>query len=412
MKILIIGAGISGLTLALRLHKVGIDVEIFESVKKIKPLGAGINLLPHAVRELAAIDITDDLIKGGVETSHYNFYTPQGRQILSDVRGRNAGYDWPQLSIHRGLVQMVLLDKVKQVIGADKIHYSHHLKKYEQTASLVTIHCGDKDSVDNFKCYQGDAMIACDGIHSVVRKKMYPQGDELKYSGITMYRGMTYMKPYLDGKTMLSFGHWDLKLIVYPIDTKSEKPLVNWVAEVRGKKMIDKADWNKEAKAEDFIDDYSDWDIDFLDHNALFKNAEKIMEFPMVDRDALPSWSDNRITLLGDAAHPMYPIGSNGACQAILDVTAIVKHLDINRDNIAKAFKDYEQERIQPTSAVVASNRNLGPEYILEMVRQKCGTDNDNKCTCGDKAPQGYCISQDELRDSFESYKVVSGFTK
>ena len=332
--------------------------------------------------------------------------------ILSDARGKNAGYDWPQLSVHRGLVQMVLLEKVKKTIGSEKIHYSHHLKQYEQDEVSVRAYCGDKNNKDELKCYQGDAMIACDGIHSIARKKMYPDEGELKYSGVTMYRGLTYMDSYLDGKSMLSFGHWDLKLIVYPIQSprmEDGKILLNWVAEVRGKKMINKADWNREARVEDFIDHYSEWNIDFLDHNALFTNAEKIMEFPMVDRDAVPSWSDGRVTLLGDSAHPMYPIGSNGACQAILDVTALVNQIEKEGDNIVKAFKAYEKERIEPTSAVVESNRKLGPEYILEMVHQKCGKSNGGECTCGDLVE---CIGQPELRETFELYKVVSGFEK
>jgi len=412
MKILIIGAGISGLTLALRLHRIGVDVEIFESVKEIRPLGAGINLLPHATRELAEIGVLDELVDVGVETSSYNFYTPSGKLILSDARGKNAGYSWPQISIHRGLVQMVLLDKVKNIIGSEKIHYSHHLIKYEQDNFSVRVYCGNKNNNDKLKCYQGDAMIACDGINSVVRKKMHSNKNDLNYSGVTMYRGLTYMNPYLDGKSMLSFGHWDLKLIVYPIEhpnIENGKQLLNWVAEVRGKKMINKADWSREAKIDDFKDYYHDWNIDFLDHNALFNNAEKILEFPMVDRDALPNWSEGRVSLLGDSAHPMYPIGSNGACQAILDVTAIVKYIEINGKNIVAAFKAYEKERIGPTAAVVESNRKLGPEYILEMVHQKCGKNNGGECTCGDRVE---CIGQQKLKETFELYKFVAGFEK
>jgi len=411
MKLLIIGAGISGLTLALRLHRIGIEVEIFESADEIKPLGAGINLLPHATRELAEIGILDELIKVSVETSSYNFYTPSGKLILSDKRGKNAGYDWPQLSIHRGQLQMILLNKVIQIIGADKIHYSHHLTKYKQDTDSITIYCGNNVN-DNIKSYRGEAMIACDGIRSAVREIMHPNEGELKYSGVTMYRGLTEMKPYLDGKSMLSFGHWNLKLIVYPIQPSSASngnQLLNWVAEVRGKKMLNKADWNKQASIEEFIDYYRDWTVDFLDLDTLFHNAGKIMEFPMVDRDALAYWSDGRVTLLGDAAHPMYPIGSNGAGQAILDVTALTNHVAANADDIISAFKAYQQERIEPTAAVVESNRKLGPEYILEMVHQKCGKQNGKECTCNDKVT---CISQDELRENFELYKIVSGFEK
>jgi len=410
MKILIIGAGISGLTLALRLHRIGVDVEIFETSSELKPLGAGINLLPHATRELAEIGVLDELIDQGIATSSYNFYTPNGKLILSDKRGIEAGYEWPQLSIHRGSLQMILLDKVIKTIGENKIHYSHHLKRYEQDDASVRGWFGSRDNHSDTKCYQGDALIACDGISSVARTQMHPNEGGLKYSGVTMYRGLTYMPPYLDGKSMLSFGHWDLKLIVYPImppRDSDNKLLVNWVAEVRGKENIDKADWNKTASTDEFLDYYHDWNIDFLDHHELFLNAERIMKFPMVDRDALPNWSDGRVTLLGDSAHPMYPIGSNGACQAILDVTAVVNHIEKN--SIVDAFKAYEEERIGPTAAVVESNRRLGPEYILEMVHKTCGKNNGQKCTCG---AQVECIPQPELRETFELYKMVAGFEK
>jgi 2-polyprenyl-6-methoxyphenol hydroxylase-like FAD-dependent oxidoreductase len=174
--------------------------------------------------------------------------------------------------------------------------------------------------------------IACDGINSAIRKQFFPDEGEPRYSGVNMWRGVTGWKPILSGASMVRAG-WLVhgKMVIYPIRPAGADglQLVNWVAEIETPNYR-KRDWNRSGSFDDFIGAFADWHFDWLDVPAFIRAADSVLEFPMVDQDPLPRWSFDRITLLGDAAHPMVPRGSNGAGQAILDARALTSALSEN----------------------------------------------------------------------------------
>ena len=162
-------------------------------------------------------------------------------------------------------------------------------------------------------------------------------------------------------------------------------------------------DWSRPGKLEDFIDRYEDMKFDWLDIPACARACQYILEYPMVDRDPLPRWSHGAITLMGDAAHPMYPRGSNGAGQAILDARTLAGHL-ARHDNATAAFKAYEDDRREITAAVVLANRTNPPDAILREIYQRTG---DKPFDDIDKV-----ITRDELTALSESYKQIAGFQR
>jgi 2-polyprenyl-6-methoxyphenol hydroxylase-like FAD-dependent oxidoreductase len=398
--ILIIGGGIGGLTLALELHRLGIDCEVYESAPQINAVGVGINLLPHANRVLDDLGLLPALAATAVETKEAAFFNRFGQLIYREPLGKYAGYEWPQLSIHRGDLQQVLLDAVKARLGADKVHLGHHLAGFDQGADGVTAR------FKQGKAIQGRALIGCDGIHSVVRAQLYPNEGEPRYSGINMWRGVTRWKPVLSGATMTRAG-WlkGGKLVHYPIRDGIDaqgRQLVNWLWEIETPDYK-RWDWNRPARIEDFIDGAQDWKFDWLDVPAFFRAADVVLEYPMVDKDPLPAWSFGRVTLLGDAAHPMYPRGSNGAGQAILDVRALASKL-MGQPDVAKALKEYEAERLGPTSSVVLENRRNPPDAILREIYERTGDRPFERIE--------QVISPAELRAISERYKGVAGYDK
>jgi 2-polyprenyl-6-methoxyphenol hydroxylase-like FAD-dependent oxidoreductase len=401
METLIIGAGIGGLTLALSLHQAGIPCRVFESVGEIKPLGVGINLLPHAVRELTELGLQPALAKRAVETRELCFYNRHGQFIHSEPRGRFAGYDWPQLSIHRAELHRVLLDAAQQRLGTDRIHLDHKCLGVEQDASGVT---ATFLAGGGARPIRGATAIGCDGIHSVVRRELYPGEGPPIYSGVTMWRGLTYCRPFLTGASMLLAGSLRAgKVVAYPIASPSEsdgRQLVNWLAELRMPTRRQQ-DWTCKGKLADFLWAYEDWSFDWLDVPALFRDAEIVLEYPMVDRDPIPQWSFGRISLLGDAAHPMYPVGSNGAGQAILDARTLAGCLKRTVDEIA-ALKAYEQARAKPIRDLILLNRSNPPDAILEQVDRRTS---GRPFGCLDEV-----ISNAEMSEMCERYKRVAGF--
>ena len=398
--ILIIGGGIGGLTLALELHRLGIDCEVYEAAPQIKAVGVGINLLPHANRVLDDLGLLPALAAVAVETKEAAFFNRFGQLIYREPLGKYAGYEWPQLSIHRGDLQQVLLDAVKARLGADRVHLGHHLAGFDQDADGVTAR------FKQGKAIRGRALIGCDGIHSVVRAQLYPNEGEPRYSGINMWRGVTRWKPVLSGATMTRAG-WlkGGKLVHYPIRDGIDaqgRQLVNWLWEIETPDYK-RWDWNRPARIEDFIDGAQGWKFDWLDVPAFFRAADVVLEYPMVDKDPLPAWSFGRVTLLGDAAHPMYPRGSNGAGQAILDVRALASKL-MGQPDVAKALKEYEAERLGPTSSVVLENRRNPPDAILREIYERTG---DRPFQSIDAV-----ISESELRALSEGYKRIAGYDK
>jgi len=353
--ILIVGGGIGGLTLGLALHAAKIPCRIFESAPEIRAVGVGINLLPHATKELAALGLETDLARVAIATQDASFFNRFGQLIYQEPLGRAAGYDHPQFSIHRGDLQMVLLEAFKSRAGADRIVTNHQCSGVEQDETGVTVRFASGQSA------RGRAAIACDGINSVIRKQFFPDEGEPRYSGVNMWRGVTRWKPILSGASLTRAGWLSHgKMVIYPIRAADSDglQLVNWVAEIETPNYR-RRDWNRAGSLDDFIGAFSDWHFDWLDVPAFIRAADHVLEFPMVDQDPLPRWSFGRVTLLGDAAHPMTPNLGQGACQAIEDAVVLASCL-ANSPDIPTGLRDYETQRIPRTSQVVLASRRIG----------------------------------------------------
>jgi 2-polyprenyl-6-methoxyphenol hydroxylase-like FAD-dependent oxidoreductase len=402
MKIAIAGAGIGGLTAAMCLHRAGFEVEVFEAVSELRPLGVGINLQAGAVRILSGLGLEPALAATGIETRELRYANRHGQTIWADPRGRHAGLPWPQFSIHRGELQMILLDAAKRMLGPDRIKFGRRITDFEQRGSKVFARFCDRDG-KTVEESQSDILVGADGIHSVVRAHFYPDEGPPKWQGILMWRGVTVGKPYLGGATMVQACHHTQKFVCYPISrahAERGEALINWICDLyQGPHATPpREDWNKPGRLEDFLPRYAGWDFGWLDVPDVIKNAHTILEFPMVDRDPLPRWSHGRITLLGDAAHPMYPIGSNGASQSIIDGEAITQELSAG-DDPEKALQRYEQRRLPPMARIVESNRRKGIDVMLDLVEER--------------APQGFSnletvLPADELERIVGDYKKLA----
>jgi 5-methylphenazine-1-carboxylate 1-monooxygenase len=404
-EVIIVGAGIGGLTLALALHQAGIACRIYESAPELSTVGVGINLLPHATKELAALGLEDTLGRVAIETGDATFFNRYGQLIYQEPLGRAAGYDHPQFSIHRGDLQMVLLDAFRSRAGSDRIVTNCHCVGVAQDEVSVTVALSDGPGGKNRQNVRGRVAIACDGIHSVLRKQFFPDEGEPRYSGVNMWRGVTRWKPILSGASMVRAGWLSHgKMVIYPIRPAGEDglQLINWVAEIETPNYR-KRDWNRTGSLDDFIGAFADWHFDWLDVPAFIRAADRVLEFPMVDQDPLPRWSFGRVTLLGDAAHPMVPRGSNGAGQAILDGRALTAALLQHADPVA-ALGAYEAQRLQATAQVVLTNRTNPPDAILREVFQRT---NDRPFADIDDV-----ISRDELVALSEGYKRIAGYSK
>jgi len=404
-EIIIVGAGIGGLTLGLALHQAGIACRIYESVPDVKAIGVGINLLPHATKELAALGLEHALACVAVETRDATFFNRFGQLIYQEPLGRAAGYEHPQFSIHRGDLQMILLEEFRSRAGGDRIVTNSHCVGVAQDEAGVTVTFSDGPGGKNRLAVRGRVAIACDGINSAVRKQFFPDEGEPRYSGVNMWRGVTRWKPMLSGASMARAGWLSHgKMVIYPIRAANSDglQLINWVAEIETPNYR-KRDWNRAGSIEDFIGAFADWHFDWLDVPAFIRAADLVLEFPMVDQDPLPRWSFGRVTLLGDAAHPMVPRGSNGAGQAILDVRALTAALREHADPVA-ALAAYEAQRLEATARVVLTNRTNPPDAILREVYER--TRDRPFAAIGD------VISHEELVALSEGYKRIAGYSK
>ncbi len=404
MEILIIGAGVGGLTLALALHRRGIPCRVYEAAPSIKAVGVGINLLPHASRELVELGLEDALARVAVTTAESCFFNRYGQLIYREPLGRHAGYQWSQFSIHRGDLQAVLIGAFKARVGEDRLHLGWRCSGTAQAGEGAVARFVRSEGGEPLPEQHGAAVIGCDGIHSAVRARLYPDEGPPVYSGVNMWRGVTRWKPFLSGASMTRVGWLATgKLVIYPIRGNIDaegRQLVNWVAEIETPDYK-RWDWNRPAALEDFIAPYAGWRFDWLDVPAMLAASDTILEFPMVDKDPLPRWSFGRVTLLGDAAHPMYPRGSNGAGQAIVDARALADALAAHGDT-AEALAAYEAQRREATAKVVLQNRSNPPDAILREVYLRTG----------DKpfARIEDVIPLDELRALSEGYKRVAGY--
>ncbi len=400
--ILIVGGGIGGLATALTLHEVGHRVRIFESTQEIRALGVGINLLPHAVRELDALGLLGALEAQAVAPTTLSYFSKHGALIWSESRGVAAGYRWPQLSIHRGTLQTVLLAAVIERIGSDRVHTGSPLTDFVQDRDGVTATFSDRRSGNEMQV-RGGSLVGADGIHSVVRRTLVPSEGPPKWNGALLWRGVVDHEPLLDGRTMVWAGSPMQKFISYPIEHLGNGlQRCNFIAELRGTDthLAEREDWNRPGDLRDYLPAFESWRFPWLDVPTFIRSAPGTFVFPMVDRDPLPQWSDGRVTLLGDAAHPMYPIGSNGASQAILDARVLGSCVRDYPD-VVDAFARYEAVRRPATSAIVLANRGLGPELPMQLVEER--------------APHGFTsiddvITPDEIAAVTEGYRRTAGF--
>ncbi|MCB1742805.1 MAG: flavin-dependent oxidoreductase [Gammaproteobacteria bacterium] len=404
---IIAGAGIGGLTLALSLHQVGIKALVLEAVRTLQPLGVGINVLPHASRELSELELDETLARTGVATTELAYFSKHGKPIWREPRGRHAGYDWPQYSIHRGRLQAVLLEAAIQRLGPEAFRFGHQLSRWEDHGQSIDAICLDRDDGDRLVRHSGSLLIAADGIHSTARARLYPNEGPPLWNGAILWRGVSHATPFLDGRTMAMIGHGQQKFVTYPITTSEIEQgpaLVNWIAELKfaPDHQWRREDWNRAGRLDDFLPRFQDWCFDWLDVPALIRGARDVFEYPMVDRDPLPCWTHGAMTLLGDAAHPMYPIGSNGASQAILDARVLTREL-VRHGPGADALRAYEAERRPATAKIVEANRRSGPDEVLDLVEHR--------------APDGFedierVLPLRERQAIADRYKQVAGFDK
>ena len=402
--VLIVGGGIAGLATALSLHSEGIDVAVRESVPEIQPLGVGINLLPHAVRELDALGVFDELESVGIASTTLAYFSARGQLIWEESRGRAAGYQWPQLSLHRGTLQMVLHLTAVERLGADRVVPGRHLTAIDHHDSGATAHFECRDGSGGIESVDAGIVVAADGIHSTVRQQRFPHEGMPLWNGALLWRGAVEYDPILDGRTMVWAGHPDQKFVAYPIrDLDNGKQLVNFIAEYRtdDRELLEREDWNRAGNLNDFAPRFDDWVFDWLDIPELLRAAPGTFLFPMVDRDPLDYWTEGRVTLIGDAAHPMYPIGSNGASQGILDARVLSGCIRSHRNDPDRALAIYEAHRRPATSAIVLANRGLGPEMPMRLVHER--------------APEGFdhindVISPEEILEVTNGYRRTAGF--
>ncbi len=402
--VLIVGGGIAGLATALSLHAEGIDVAVRESVPEIQPLGVGINLLPHAVRELDALGVFDELESVGIASTTLAYFSARGQLIWEESRGRAAGYQWPQLSLHRGTLQMVLHLTAVERLGADRVVPGRHLTAIDRLDNGATAHFECRDGSGDSESVDAGIVVAADGIHSTVLQQRFPHEGMPLWNGALLWRGAVEFDPILDGRTMVWAGHPDQKFVAYPIrDLCNGKQLVNFIAEYRtdDRELLEREDWNRAGNLNDFAPRFDDWVFDWLDIPKLLRAAPGTFLFPMVDRDPLDHWTEGRVTLIGDAAHPMYPIGSNGASQGILDARVLAGCIRSHRNDPDRALAIYEAHRRPATSAIVLANRGLGPEMPMHLVHER--------------APEGFdhiddVISPEEILEVTDGYRRTAGF--
>jgi 2-polyprenyl-6-methoxyphenol hydroxylase-like FAD-dependent oxidoreductase len=399
VNVVVVGAGIGGLTAALSLKAVGIDqVRVLESAARIEPLGVGINVLPHAVRELTELGLADQLEAIGVRTAELAYYDRHGSRIWAEPRGLDAGYHWPQYSVHRGHLQLLLLEAVREQLGDDAVTCGARVRSVRTDGDEATVLWG---SSGDLQLARADVVVAADGIHSTVRAERHPEEGAPIWNGSVLWRGTSYAAPFLTGRSMIMAGHRDLKFVAYPIGPVADGVQhINWIAERRAPdETFAREDWNRAVDTAVFAGHFERWRFPWLDVPELIATATRVLEYPMVDRLPLDDWTLGRVTLLGDAAHPTFPIGSNGSSQAILDARVLAHCLASYP--IDEALRCYVDLRLPPTRALQEANRSMGPEIVMQLAHER--------------APDGFdsvdeVFGPGELTSLAAGYKRVAGF--
>ena len=402
MTVLIAGGGIAGMSLALTCHQVGVPFKVFEAVAQIRPLGVGINLQPSAVRELVDLGLESRLDSIGVKTRDYGMYTRRGLHIYTEPRGTWAGYQWPQYSVHRGLLHMLLYQQVLERAGSDAVACGWAATGFANEDGCAVLHL--RNAQGRTRTERGSLLIGADGIHSAIRKQVAPGEGEPKWGGAMLWRGTTRARPFKTGASMVMIGHSGLRFVSYPISEPDAQGVatINWIANLQydPNQHWNKEDWNREARLEDFLPRFEGMRFDWLDVPALIRGADKVYEYPMVDRDPLQRWTYGRVSLMGDAAHAAYPVGSNGAGSALIDARKLGRAF-VDHGVSPQALQAYEDQMRPITSKVVLTNRVAGPDQILDVVQARCD---------GWFERIEDVISQLELAEHAARYKAIAGF--
>ncbi len=389
--------------MALTCHQIGVPVKVYESVRELQPLGVGINLQPNAVRELFDLGLADELPKIGIAATEWALVGKNGNDIWTEPRGLLAGYKWPQFSVHRGQLQMMLYQAVIDRLGADAVETGCRVLGYENRHDRVTVEI-ERRGVGHEEI-EGSVLLAGDGLHSAVRQQMHPDQPDPQWGGAILWRGTALGPPIRSGAAFTVVGSLNQRFIHYPIshpDPETGLHLQNWIAELTfdPRPELNESSWNKEVDAEVFLPAFEDWNFDWLDIPAMVRSAERIWEFPMVDRDPVEHWVEGQVALMGDAAHVMYPVGSNGASQAIVDSRVLGAKMLSHGVN-ANALLAYEADLIEAMSALVLRNRGAGPLAILGVVDERCGGVFDD---IDDVIPRS------EVEEFMANYKSAAGF--
>jgi 2-polyprenyl-6-methoxyphenol hydroxylase-like FAD-dependent oxidoreductase len=403
LEIVVIGAGIAGLTFALAAHRYGHRIRLYEAAPQLAALGVGINLQPNAVRELTELGLGSMLAETAIETSDLAYFNKFGQRIWIEPRGRAAGYRWPQNSIHRGDLQMLLLKEVRTRLGPDCLLTGHVFRAFEAEAGGIRAYFTDPGTREPLESAGGDMLVGADGIHSAVRRQLYPHEGAAIFRGIVAFRGAGEIAPYLNGRTMVVIGHRDQRAVIYPISRAAAdrgRSLANWVCiKVVPEDAPPPEQWNRRADKSQFIGPYLPWRFDWIDVPGLIEATPEIFQFPFLDREPIPRWSFERVTLIGDAAHPMYPIGSQAGSQAVVDARVLGAAVGAFADPV-EALARYEAMRMPAMNRLAAQNRNLGAENVLQIVEER--------------APDGFTrladvISDEELNATSRDFKALAG---
>jgi len=402
--VVIAGGGIGGLSVALTLHQIGVSFTVYETVSTLRPLGVGINLQPNAVRELYNLGITaDDLDTVGLPVKEWALVGLNGNDIYAEPRGGLAGYNWPQYAVHRGKFHMMLYRKLGERAGEDVVRLGHQVVGYEQTSDGVDVQIFNSDGTESRA--SGTLLIGADGIHSKVRAHMHPDQPAIHWGGAVMWRGTSRAKPIRSGSSFVGLGTHEHRMVIYPIshpDPDTGLAEINWIAEVTydDPSAFDPESWFRQVPLSDFAHHFDSWNYDWLNVPELLSDAEVVYENPMIDRDPIPTWQDGAVALMGDAAHAMYPTGSNGASQALIDArvlgACLVEH-GVGED----ALSAYNQQLCGPVSDLILRNRGAGPFGLLNVVDERCGGTFDN---IDDVIPKA------ERNDFMAKYKAAAGF--
>jgi len=400
MQVIIVGGGIGGLSLALSLHQAGIAVRVYEAVRDPAPLGAGINLQPTAVRELTELGLGDGLAEVGLATRELSFFNKFGQLICSEPRGLLAGYGWPQYSIHRGKLQMLLLQALRERIGPENFRSGFRFTTFEQRGDRVCARFRDSDDVELLD--DADVLVGADGIHSAVRRQLYPTEGEPRFAQQMLWRTAVDAEPFLGGRTMILAGHFHQRIVAYPVGKGAtpDKLLTNLICQMTVQNAAPPCeDWNRHVAKEKVLEAFGGWRFPWLDTQALIEQSPDFYEFPLVDRDPVSAWTYCRVTLIGDAAHPMQPVGSQAGSQAIVDARALTGALTATSDPI-EALAQYDAERRPVMNDITLRNRGLGPEAAMQLVEER--------------APHGFdrienVISREELDSIAGSFAAAAG---